>query len=228
MQSKLLLAATLPAAVLAVRDLSGTLPHAFRRAEAQLAARDEAACLSAYAAHSTVVDDFPELPTALATYTDVDVPTITDPCQFPSITGSAGALITSYSSALQSWQDAHITEIRSLYQACSDVPQFSSILAEYGDAICTSAAAVITSEDGTASATATATGLVTATSSGSGASGATATGTAGSSASASASGSGASGSAASTTAVPAAAPKETGLFVAAAAAAAGIVGAVML
>ncbi|KAI8169247.1 hypothetical protein K4K49_006526 [Colletotrichum sp. SAR 10_70] len=221
MQSKLLLAATLPAAVLAVRDLSGTLPHAFRRAEAQLAARDEAACLSAYAAHSTVVDDFPELPTALATYTDVDVPTITDPCQFPSITGSAGALITSYSSALQSWQDAHITEIRSLYQACSDVPQFSSILAEYGDAICTSAAAVITSEDGTASATATATGLVTATSSGSGASGATATGTAGSSASAS-------GSAASTTAVPAAAPKETGLFVAAAAAAAGIVGAVML
>ncbi|KAE9569518.1 hypothetical protein CGCF415_v000781 [Colletotrichum fructicola] len=226
MQSKLLLAATLPAAVLAVRDLSGTLPHAFRRAEAQLAARDEAACLSAYAAHSTVVDDFPELPTALATYTDVDVPTITDPCQFPSITGSAGALITSYSSALQSWQDAHITEIRSLYQACSDVPQFSSILAEYGDAICTSAAAVITSEDGTASASATATGLVTATSSGSGASGATATGTAGSSASAS--GSGASGSAALTTAVPAAAPKETGLFVAAAAAAAGIVGAVML
>ncbi|KAF5521039.1 hypothetical protein CGCA056_v008127 [Colletotrichum aenigma] len=227
MQSKLLLAATLPAAVLAVRDLSGTLPHAFRRAEAQLAARDEAACLSAYAAHSTVVDDFPELPTALATYTDVDVPTITDPCQFPSITGSAGALITSYSSALQSWQDAHITEIRSLYQACSDVPQFSSILAEYGDAICTSAAAVITSEDGTATASATATGLVTATSSGGGASGATATGTAGSSASAS--GSAASGSAASTTAVPAAAPKETGLFVAAAAAAAaGIVGAVML
>ncbi|KAK2754627.1 hypothetical protein CKAH01_17388 [Colletotrichum kahawae] len=224
MQSKLLLAATLPAAVLAVRDLSGTLPHAFRRAEAQLAARDEAACLAAYAAHSTVVDDFPELPTALATYTDVNVPTITDPCQFPSITGSAGAIITSYSSALQSWQDAHITEIRSLYQACSDVPQFSSILAEYGDAICTSAAAVITSEDGTASASATATGLVTATSSG--ASGATATGTADSSASAS--GSAASGSAASTTAVPAAAPKETGLFVAAAAAAAGIVGAVML
>ncbi|TKW56267.1 hypothetical protein CTA1_11949 [Colletotrichum tanaceti] len=213
MQSKLLVAAAAAATgVAAIRDLSGTFPQNFRRGADALQARDETACLSVVAEHATLTADFPELPTALATATDVEIPQITDPCQFPSVTGSAGQLITSYSSALQSWQDAHITEIRSLWAACSDVPQISSVLNEYGDIICSTALAPITA---TATATATVTGETTVTKTGD------ATGDA--------TGATASGEAASTTAAPAAAaPRETGLFMAAAAAAVGFVGAAML
>ncbi|GJD00631.1 infection structure specific protein [Colletotrichum higginsianum] len=176
MQSKLLIVAAVATGAVAIRDLSGTFPQNFRRGADALEARDEAACFS--------------LPTALATATDVEIPQITDPCQFPSVTGSAGQLVTSYSSALQSWQDAHITEIRSLWSACSDVPQISSLLDEYGNGICSTALAPITANGTaatTATATATVTGEVTVTTTGD-ATGATA-----------------SGDAASTTASPAAA-----------------------
>ncbi|CCF33351.1 hypothetical protein CH063_00956 [Colletotrichum higginsianum] len=214
MQSKLLIVAAVATGAVAIRDLSGTFPQNFRRGADALEARDEAACFSVVAEHATLTADFPELPTALATATDVEIPQITDPCQFPSVTGSAGQLVTSYSSALQSWQDAHITEIRSLWSACSDVPQISSLLDEYGNGICSTALAPITANGTaatTATATATVTGEVTVTTTGD-ATGATA-----------------SGDAASTTASPAAAaPRETGLFLAAAAAAAGFVGAAML
>ncbi|OHE96881.1 hypothetical protein CORC01_07848 [Colletotrichum orchidophilum] len=232
MQSKLLLAAAAAAATSGAMamDLSGTLPRVLRRAGNNLLdARDEAACASVYMAHSTIVDDFPELPTALATETDLDIPQITNPCDFPSVTGAAGQVITSYSSALQSWQDAHITEIREIFSACSDVPEVSSALNEYGSAVCSTALAVLTSADATATASATA----TATGSGSAAATATASGSASVTATASGAGSAstsASGSAAasSTAAAAAAAPRETGLFVAAAAAAAGIIGAIIL
>ncbi|WYZ46158.1 hypothetical protein EsH8_IX_000383 [Colletotrichum jinshuiense] len=216
MQSKLFLAAAAATGALAIQDLSGNFPQNLRRA-VEIEARDETACLSVVAAHATLTDDFPTLPTALATETNIEIPQITDPCSFPSITGNAGQIITSYSSALQSWQDAHITDIRSLWAACSDVPAISSVIAEYGSAICTTALAAITSglaPSGSANATGTGSAAATAT---------------GSAASGDATGATASGTAASTTAVPAAAaPRETGLFVAAAAAAAGLVGAVML
>ncbi|KXH44337.1 hypothetical protein CSIM01_08117 [Colletotrichum simmondsii] len=123
MQSKLLLAAAAATGAMAF-EMSGTLPRVLRRAgNDALEARDETACASVWMAHSTIVDDFPTEPTALATETNLDIPQITDPCVFPSITGQAGQIITSYSSALQSWQDAHITEIRDIYSACSDVPE---------------------------------------------------------------------------------------------------------
>ncbi|GKT45828.1 uncharacterized protein ColSpa_06009 [Colletotrichum spaethianum] len=209
MQSKLLVAAAVTGA-LAIQDISGSFLQNFRRGFEALDARDEAACIGVAAVAATITSDFPQLPSELATASNVNIPQVTDPCNFPSVTGSVGQVITSYSSALQSWQDAHITEIRSLWAACSDVPAFSAVLAEYGTAICSTALAPLTSQDaasGTAAATATATGTSTGE-----ATGATA-----------------SGEAASTTASPAAAaPRETGLLVAAAAAAAGFVGAVML
>ncbi|KAJ0299144.1 hypothetical protein COL5a_007500 [Colletotrichum fioriniae] len=229
MQSKLLLAAAAATGAMAF-EMSGTLPRVLRRAgNDALEARDETACASVWMAHSTIVDDFPSEPTALATETNLDIPQITDPCVFPSITGQAGQIITSYSSALQSWQDAHITEIRDIYSACSDVPEVASALDAYGSAICSTALAVLTSGDATATATATGSGsAATATGTASGSASATATASR-SGSSASASGASASGSAASTTAAAAAAaPRETGLFVAAAAAAAGIVGAIVL
>ncbi|KAL0933441.1 uncharacterized protein CTRU02_212404 [Colletotrichum truncatum] len=214
MQSKLLLAATAATGAMAVRDLSGALPEQLRRAE--LAARDQTECLAVYAKHSTLLDDFPEAPTALATATDIPIPTLTDPCVFPTITGPVGAVITSYSSALQSWQDAHITELRSLYFACSDVPQFSQVIQQYSAVICSTALDVITST-GASNGTATATGTATSGATGAGETTAAPTGT-----DASAS------DAAATSSSFNAAPKETGFVVAAAAAAAGIVGAVML
>ncbi|KAK0376398.1 hypothetical protein CMEL01_09253 [Colletotrichum melonis] len=227
MQSKLLLAAAAATGAMAF-EMSGTLPRVLRRAgNDALEARDKTACASVWMAHSTIVDDFPTEPTALATETNLDIPQITDPCVFPSITGQAGQIITSYSSALQSWQDAHITEIRDIYSACSDVPEVASALDAYGSAICSTALAVLTSGDATATATGSGS-AATATGTASGAASASATASR-SGSSASASGASASGSAASTTAAAAAAaPRETGLFVAAAAAAAGIVGAIVL
>ncbi|KAI3536354.1 hypothetical protein CSPX01_10803 [Colletotrichum filicis] len=227
MQSKLLLAAAAATSAIAF-EMSSTLPRILHRAgNDALEARDKTACASVWMAHSTIVDDFPTEPTALATETNLDIPQITDPCVFPSITGQAGQIITSYSSALQSWQDAHITEIRDIYSACSDVPEVASALDAYGSAICSTALAVLTSGDATATATGSGS-AATATSTASGSASASATASR-SGSSASASGASASGSAASTTAAAAAAaPRETGLFVAAAAAAAGIVGAIVL
>ncbi|KAK1715125.1 hypothetical protein BDP67DRAFT_511723 [Colletotrichum lupini] len=227
MQSKLLLAAAAATGAMAF-EMSGTLPRVLRRAgNDALEARDKTACASVWMAHSTIVDDFPTEPTALATETNLDIPQITDPCVFPSITGQAGQIITSYSSALQSWQDAHITEIRDIYSACSDIPEVASALDAYGSAICSTALAVLTSGDATATATGSGS-AATATGTASGSASASATASR-SGSSASASGASASGSAASTTAAAAAAaPRETGLFVAAAAAAAGIVGAIVL
>ncbi|OLN97422.1 hypothetical protein CCHL11_00960 [Colletotrichum chlorophyti] len=219
MQSKLILVAAAATGAMAVHDLSGSFPQNFRRAiDVDLVARDEAACTSAVAEHMTVTEDFPLVPTELASATDVDIPQITDPCVFPSITGSVGQVITSYSSALQSWQDAHITEIRSIWSACTDVPLVSEALDAFADQLCSTALAPLTAS-GTAVTTATATADVSVTETvTSGAAGATGTDAA----------AGADGAAASSTVVPAAAPRETGMMVAAAAAAAGVVGAVLL
>ncbi|KAF9873110.1 hypothetical protein CkaCkLH20_09273 [Colletotrichum karsti] len=226
MQSKLLLAATAATGAVAI-DLSGNFPHAFRRA-VDLAPRDEAQCAIVAAQNSAVLEDFPMMPTGA----ELDsIPTLSDPCSFPTVTGSAGSVVTSYSSALESWKDAHVTELRSIWQACSDAPAFSSVIAQYGSALCSTVLVEITSADAsnaTGTATATATGTVSVTETGT-VTATDATVTESGSASGTASGeASASGEAASTTASPAAAPKETGLFVAAAAAAAGIVGAVML
>ncbi|TEA18295.1 hypothetical protein C8034_v010986 [Colletotrichum sidae] len=216
MQSKLILA--FAAGALAIRDISGSFPVKFARA---LDVRDENACMAAASAHATLTADFPEVPTDLATATDVSIPEITDPCVFPEITGSAGQVITSYSSALQSWADKHITEISSIYAACSDTPLFSELVGPFEGAICSTALAGITggSAAATASATTTATSTASAT--------ATVTEAATETGAEEATGTAAEG-AASTTASFNTAPRETGVLVAAAAAAAGIVGAMML
>ncbi|KAK2046365.1 hypothetical protein LZ31DRAFT_552272 [Colletotrichum somersetense] len=146
MQSKLLLVAAAATGALAIGDLSGSFPHNLRRGTDSLEARDESACLAAVAQYSTVTADFPPIPDTLATATDANIPQVTDPCRFPSVTGSVGEALTSYSAALQSWEDAHITEIRALWGACSDVPEISSVIAQFGDSICSTALAPITSQ----------------------------------------------------------------------------------
>lgn len=241
MQSKLVLLASVTGA-LAITDLSGSLPQKYARAldsTHDLAARDDTEeCLSVAGAHTSITADFPLPPTQLLTATDyVDIPTVTDACDFPLITGSVGQVITSYSAAVQSWQDKHITALRSMYSACSDVPIFSEVVAQLGgDAICSTAWAPFTSGASatvtvTPTAVSTVTGVVSEASS-------TATVTVAPSSSetddaeettAAATGTDATASGAEQTNTSFnAAPRETGMVMAAAAAAAGIVGAVML
>ncbi|KAF6822172.1 hypothetical protein CMUS01_11180 [Colletotrichum musicola] len=241
MQSKLVLLASATGALAAVRDLSGSLPQNYARALA--AGQDDGTpeCLSVVASNTAITADFPLPPAQLATATDLGaVPTVTDPCDFPTVTGSLGPVITSWSSALQSWQDKHITELRSMYSACSDVPAFSELVGQFGDAICSTALAPFTSALPTAVSTATAT--VTESASGTEASaetGASSTATVTVATSPSETGAEETTAAASTDAAASdaeatsntsfnAAPRETGMVMAAAAAAAGIVGAVML
>ncbi|KAK1594152.1 uncharacterized protein LY79DRAFT_668782 [Colletotrichum navitas] len=195
MQFKILVVVAAAATgALAIGDLSGSFPQNLRRGADALEARDEASCIAAVSEHASFTTDFPPIPDALATGTGANIPQITDPCKFPSVTGSVGEVLTSYSSALQSWEDAHITEIRALWGACSDVPEISALIAQFGASICSTALSPITSQAADA-ATATA----TATTAGAGET-----------------------SAVSSTAVPAAAaPRETGMLIAAAAAAAG-------
>ncbi|KAF6819438.1 hypothetical protein CPLU01_13030 [Colletotrichum plurivorum] len=239
MQSKLVLLASATGALAAVRDLSGSLPQNYARA---LAARQDDGtpeCLSVVASNTAITADFPLPPAQLATATDLGaVPTVTDPCDFPTVTGSLGPVITSYSAALQSWQDKHITALRSVYSACSDVPAFSELVGQFGDAICSTALAPFTSALPTAVSTATAT--VTESASGTEASAETeasstatvtvatsATETGAEETTAAASTDAAGDAEATTNTSFNAAPRETGMVMAAAAAA-GIVGAVML
>ncbi|KAF6807024.1 hypothetical protein CSOJ01_08447 [Colletotrichum sojae] len=234
MQSKLVLLATATGALAAVRDLSGSLPHNYARALA--ARRDDGTpeCLSVVASNTAITADFPLPPAQLATATDLGaVPTVTDPCDFPTVTGSLGPVITSYSAALQSWQDKHITELRSIYSACSDVPALSELVGQFGDAICSTVLAPFTSALPTAVSTATAT--VTESASGAEASveteasstaTVTETGAEETTAAASTDAAASDAEATSNTSFNAA-PRETGMVMAAAAAA-GIVGAAML
>ena len=94
----------------------------------------------------------PTIPAALESYiiASGDQITQTDPCVDPIITGSIGSVYSSYASSASAWSSEHIDDIRSLWGACSDVPEvssaFASLLNEAGTAVCTSAVAAITSQ----------------------------------------------------------------------------------
>ncbi|KAK2000481.1 hypothetical protein LX36DRAFT_709346 [Colletotrichum falcatum] len=217
MQSRLLLLAAAAAAATGclaagVRDLSGSPPQDLRRGVvASLEARDGPMCFAVVSAHATVTAQFPPAPQALVT--GRDLPQITDPCRFPSVTGSVGDALTSYSAAVQSWEDAYMTEIQAIWDACSNAAAIDSFITGFSDYVCPTAfaAAAAAGHEATVTATTTAAGEATAA----------AEPTASSAAAAST----ATTTAASTTAVSAAAaPRETGMLVAAVAAAAGFVG----
>ncbi|KAK1994186.1 hypothetical protein LX36DRAFT_660821 [Colletotrichum falcatum] len=86
-----------------------------------------------------------------------DLASITiDPCATVSVTGSIGPLYTSWSSSLESWQTAHMSEMREVWHQCTDIPAVSAevkSLLESG-AVCTSQLAALTGEPSAAQATA--------------------------------------------------------------------------
>ncbi|KAM0332018.1 hypothetical protein ACHAQA_002284 [Verticillium albo-atrum] len=116
---------------------------------APLAARDLAEC-------SSVADDVLPLLTSIPTpnselarfiLTESAIVAADDQCTVPSVTGSLASEFTSYASALLSWQEGHISEFRSLWQACSDVPGIrDQVDLPTGSGSCARLAAQITGE----------------------------------------------------------------------------------
>ncbi|KAK9783631.1 hypothetical protein AB5N19_04201 [Seiridium cardinale] len=93
-------------------------------------ARDTSACASAASKY------LPDLTTGAPTPTGdvltyLATATLSDECAFPSVTGTLGSSLSDYASSYSSWQSAHIPELRSIYQACSDVPEVTSTLSDY-------------------------------------------------------------------------------------------------
>ncbi|KZL83083.1 hypothetical protein CI238_09324 [Colletotrichum incanum] len=71
-----------------------------------------------------------------------------DPCATVSVTGSIGAVYTSWSNSVESWQTAHMSEMRDMWHECTDIPLVSAevkSLLEAGS-YCTSKLAELTSE----------------------------------------------------------------------------------
>lgn len=94
----------------------------------------------------------PTIPADLESYVlySSDMITQTDPCVDPIITGSIGSVYSSYASSASSWSSEHLEDLRSLWGACSDVPEISSAFAaiesEAGTAVCSSKIAAWTSQ----------------------------------------------------------------------------------
>ncbi|GKT89221.1 hypothetical protein Ct61P_07071 [Colletotrichum tofieldiae] len=71
-----------------------------------------------------------------------------DPCATVSVTGSIGAVYTSWSNSVESWQTAHMSEMRDMWHECTDIPLISAevkSMLESGS-FCTSKLAALTSE----------------------------------------------------------------------------------
>ncbi|KXH38958.1 hypothetical protein CSIM01_06095 [Colletotrichum simmondsii] len=158
------------------------------------------ACVDAVKEHRSVTTD---LPTLSATGVDKnDIPTITNACELPTLTGAPGSILTSFTSGLKSWTSAHSSELSAVWSACKDedfVGKITSLAEHYGP-VCSAVAELSRSLDGT---------TVVATTSAAGTA-ATETGVA-------ATGTG--GAATTTTSSPNAASRETGMIMAGVAAA---------
>ncbi|KAI5919822.1 hypothetical protein F4810DRAFT_468728 [Camillea tinctor] len=171
---------------------------------------------------SAVVDALPlfqELPTPSDEL--LSITESADPCATDIFTGSLSADLSSFSSELLAWSSSNSDVLSSLFSVCPELTSFES-----EEPICTSAAAGASATTGV-SATTTEAGKTTATP---GSSSASPSNTSGSTLASATSGSATStsGSSSSSTAVPTAnaAPRETGLVMVAAAAAAGLMGAI--
>ncbi|KAG7129047.1 hypothetical protein HYQ45_011629 [Verticillium longisporum] len=134
-------ASTAAAANMAPREPTPTT------AAAHVAGRDLAEC------SSVAADVLPQLTSAPTPDSDLARFILTEPailsaedqCAVPSVTGSMASEITSYASALLAWQEDHIGEFRSLWQACSDVPGIrDQVDLPTGSGSCASLAAKIT------------------------------------------------------------------------------------
>ncbi|KAK7446439.1 hypothetical protein CaCOL14_010848 [Colletotrichum acutatum] len=151
------------------------------------------ACVDAMNEHSSVTKDLPRLS---ATGVDEDdIPTITNACELPTLTGAPGSILTSFTSGLKSWTSVHSSELGAVWSACKDedfVGKITSLAEKYGP-VCSAVADFSRALDGT-------TVLATTT-----AAGTAATGTG--------------GAATATTSLPNAASRETGMVMVAVAAA---------
>ncbi|KAK2052309.1 hypothetical protein LY76DRAFT_598704 [Colletotrichum caudatum] len=126
-----------------------------------LEARGTPECTNAVHAFVEAVTGSDPLPTPpfdlqeWAATADVAAATM-DPCATASVTGSIGAVYTSWSGSVESWQTAHMSEMREMWHECTDVPLVSAevkSLLESGN-LCTGKLAALTSEPSGAQATA--------------------------------------------------------------------------
>jgi hypothetical protein len=119
-------------------------------------ARDTAACASAATKYlPQITSNLPTPTGAVLTY--LVTASLTDECAFPTVTGSLGSSLSSYASSYYSWQSENLDEVRSVYQACSDVPEVTSslndIFASATGSACSSYIAQITSGSSASSTT---------------------------------------------------------------------------
>ncbi|KAF6822231.1 hypothetical protein CPLU01_12149 [Colletotrichum plurivorum] len=105
--------------------------------------RDLASCNSVATAVLPRITDAPTVPADVASYLAFSA-SVTDACANPTVTGSIGSAYSSYAKSLTSWQDAHITDFRAIWQACSDVQGVATVL-PLGTGQCSSLVAAITS-----------------------------------------------------------------------------------
>ncbi|KAK2049122.1 hypothetical protein LZ31DRAFT_549773 [Colletotrichum somersetense] len=110
-----------------------------------LEARGTPECTNAIYAFADAVTGSDPLPTPpfdlqeWAATADIATATM-DPCATASVTGSIGAVYTSWSNSVESWQTAHMSEIREMWHECTDIPLVSAevkSLLESGN-LCTS------------------------------------------------------------------------------------------
>ncbi|KAJ0297557.1 hypothetical protein COL5a_009854 [Colletotrichum fioriniae] len=158
------------------------------------------ACVDAVKEHRSVTTD---LPTLSATGVDKDdIPTITNACELPTLTGAPGSILTSFTSEVKSWTSAHSSELGAVWSACKDedfVGKITSLAESYGP-VCSAVVDFSRALDGTT--------MIATT---------TAAGTAATETGAAATGTG--GAATAGTSAPNAAPRETGMVMVAVAAA---------
>uniref|UniRef100_L2FQJ9 Uncharacterized protein n=1 Tax=Colletotrichum fructicola (strain Nara gc5) TaxID=1213859 RepID=L2FQJ9_COLFN len=90
-----------------------------------------------------ITDAAPTLPVDVANYLALSA-SVTDPCSDPTITGSIGSAYSTYAKSFTSWKDAHMSDFRAVWQACSDVQGVATVL-PLGTGQCSSLVAEITS-----------------------------------------------------------------------------------
>lgn len=105
--------------------------------------RDLASCNSVATAVLPRITDAPTVPADVASYLAFSA-SVTDACSDPTVTGSIGSAYSSYAKSFTSWRDAHITDFRAIWQACSDVQGVATVL-PIGSGQCSSLVAAITS-----------------------------------------------------------------------------------
>ncbi|KAF5707050.1 hypothetical protein FGLOB1_7133 [Fusarium globosum] len=115
-----------------ILTVGATVVAASHPALERLEKRDAKECASVA---SSILPDLTAIPTpdsSLASFLakQTDAMTMTDQCVIPAVTGSMAKEYTSYASKLSSWYIDQKDGISSLLEACSDVPEVSSRIAE--------------------------------------------------------------------------------------------------